>query len=303
LSHSQTTTPPPSSPLESHLQHHTRNLYQHNSAPCWCGKLKHHDEREGNIHGQSHHLKLMINEYCFWFGINFSQPHFSVPNQQQHTALQNTYRTNGLHIEPDATAFSEHRTLHQRHVIASPFFVGIGGFGVVVGESDWLAANEQMITFCAEKKNGTRCFVWQSSSVQFTECVESVSVSIKLFQSAPVSMKLLESILRADCFLFFIFPPDHSLLSPVSSTDRSMPSWLWARRFSLRTFSALFQVQSLFVLETHFTSSRCRMNFSKRSAHFLVSQSLFSSRWFHFADLRSFAAIMTGPIPVNLRMF
>jgi hypothetical protein len=59
-----------------------------------------------------------------------------VPNQQQHTALQNTYVTSGLNFEPDATAFSEHRTLHQRHVIESQLFAGIGGFGVVVGESD-----------------------------------------------------------------------------------------------------------------------------------------------------------------------
>jgi hypothetical protein len=59
-----------------------------------------------------------------------------VPNQQQHSALQKTYAANGLNFEPDATAFSEHRTLHQRHVIAGPLFVGIGGFGVVVGESD-----------------------------------------------------------------------------------------------------------------------------------------------------------------------
>jgi hypothetical protein len=68
--------------------------------------------------------------------MNFSQPHSSVPNQQQHTALQNTYITNGLNFEPDATAVSEHRTLHQRHVNASPFFVRVGGLGVFVGESD-----------------------------------------------------------------------------------------------------------------------------------------------------------------------
>jgi hypothetical protein len=151
--------------------------------------------------------------------MNFSQPHSSVPNQHQDAALKNTYRTNGFDFEPDATAFSEHRTLNQRHVIASHFFVGIGGFGVVVGESDRLAANEKMITFCAKKKNGTRCFVWQSFAVQFTE---NVSVSIKLFQSPPLSMKLFESILRADCFLFCIFRPGHSLLSPVSSTVHLM---------------------------------------------------------------------------------
>ncbi len=104
--------------------------------------------------------------------MNSFQPHSSVPNQHRQTALQYTYITDGLNFEPDATAFSEHRTLHQCHVIASLFFVGIGGFGVIVGESDRLAANEQIVTFCAEKKIGTHCFVWQSSSssfVQFTE--------------------------------------------------------------------------------------------------------------------------------------
>ena len=111
----------------------------------------------------------MINEYSFWVGKNSFQPHSSAPNPQQQTALQYTYITDCLNFEPDATAISEHRTLHQRHVIVRGFLFGIGGFGVVVGESDWLAANEQMITFCAEKKNGTRCFVWESSSsLQFT---------------------------------------------------------------------------------------------------------------------------------------
>ncbi len=98
--------------------------------------MNNHDEREGNIHGQSVPLKLIINEYGFRVGINFSQPHSSVPNQQQQPALKNTYPTNGLNFEPDATAFSEYRTLHQRQVMASPFFVGICGFGVVVGEID-----------------------------------------------------------------------------------------------------------------------------------------------------------------------
>ena len=65
--------------------------------------------------------------------MNYSKQHSSVPNQHQHSALQNTYATN-LNFEPDATAFFEHRTLHQRHVIASS--VGIGDFGVFVGESD-----------------------------------------------------------------------------------------------------------------------------------------------------------------------
>jgi hypothetical protein len=100
--------------------------------------MTNHHEREGNIHGQSVALKLMINEYSLCVCINFFQPHSSVPNQQRHTALQKTYVASGLNFEPDATAFSEHRTLHQRQrrVIASPFFVGIGGFGFVVGESD-----------------------------------------------------------------------------------------------------------------------------------------------------------------------
>jgi hypothetical protein len=68
--------------------------------------------------------------------MNSFQPHSSVPNQHQHPALQKTYPTGCFNFEPDATAVSEHHTLHQRHVIASLFFVGIGGFGVVVGEGD-----------------------------------------------------------------------------------------------------------------------------------------------------------------------
>ncbi len=91
-------------------------------------------QREGNNHDQSDPLKIMINEYCFSYGINSFQPHSSVPNQhQKSTALQNNYLPNVFNFEPDATAFSEHRTFHQRHVIASPVFVWIGGFGVVVG--------------------------------------------------------------------------------------------------------------------------------------------------------------------------
>jgi hypothetical protein len=96
--------------------------------------------------------------------MNSFQPHSSVPNQHQHTALQKTSNTNGLNFEPDATAVSERRILHQRHVIDSPVLAGIGGFGVIVGEIDELPLNEKIVTFCAEKKTCTRCFVWQPSS-------------------------------------------------------------------------------------------------------------------------------------------
>jgi hypothetical protein len=61
----------------------------------------------------------------------------------------------------DGTTFPKHSTLHQCQTWPNAELIGKCGFGVVVGESDKLPTNEEIITFCAEERTCTLCYAFE----------------------------------------------------------------------------------------------------------------------------------------------